>query len=424
MGRIRIYAGTGKPVYDSEGQPAERTVDRIKREYNRGVALFFDPLEGMVRGQVTLRRHGPEQFVAAYTTDTAEDLIPAFTNAVERTSEERGWPILSGTGGNQAVFDAFASGDAFSVGSYESVREQFEESPISVARLQEELAVDPPVTLQVPDYETAARTLAFVTREFEEDYVVSITESTDVPTIQDSDIMLRPSRRVQTISPGDRLEEHLRREKVEEAVAKVETSVKELRSELRTRNDSSTDMMVDVLTSALYESNLEIFLANSDSRGWRRGALKWFLGVTWAAAVTASVISVLALEQAMGLRSIAGWTVGIVGAGALLWRAVNDGRPEAHTPTDSRLSRDLSSDPGVNRRASRVIESLRAIREVTSQERVRMHLSEILDPYGIEVVNPKALERRRRITVAVGSTLGIAFGLLLFYVARTFLPQL
>jgi hypothetical protein len=245
-----------------------------------------------------------------------------------------------------------------------------------------------------------------------------------VPTIQSSDLLLRPSGQVETIGPGERLQEQLRSEQVEAATMRVETTVEALQSELRTRSAPTSDVMFPVLTRALDESDVRIALVKSESRQGPREAIPWFLGTAGSTVLTASLLTLVVPLQGVSELLIAGGTISIVGTGALLLGYASPAGFEAQAELDSQGFRDTSLDSEIDQLAAEVIESFRVLNEICSHEQMEKHLSEVLEANGIEVVDQQALERRRKSRKAVGVVVGIIFGLFIFYVAKMLILQL
>ena len=224
MSRFRLYGSGGRPVHDSDGEPADRRLDRIKREFNAGVAIFYHPEAGLVRGQVKIHRRSPEQFVATYQDDTGVDLLAGLIEHVRDLADRREWTVQHGTGGAQAVYDAFADGSAFDPESIAAVADDLSDHSIDLADVRDAVADVGAVDLMVPDYETAAAALAYVRETFPE-YAVAVTESTDVGTIAEADVVIRPDGSVGRVSPGPEFSRWIDRRRAAAATDALERAI-------------------------------------------------------------------------------------------------------------------------------------------------------------------------------------------------------
>ena len=224
MSRFRLYGSGGRPVYDSAGEPEDRRLERIKREFNAGVAAFYDPGAGLVRTQVKIHRRSPEQFVATYQSDPDDDLLATLFDRVEALSDRRGWTIQRGIGGAQALYDALADGAALDSDAITAVEADLADRSVGPDTVREAVEALGAVDLAVPDYGVAAATLAYV-RETFPNYAVAVSESTDVETIAGADVVVRPTGGVDRVTPGAEFSAWLERRQVAAATAALDDAV-------------------------------------------------------------------------------------------------------------------------------------------------------------------------------------------------------
>ena len=295
MGRVQLYAGTGRLLYDSGGELGQQTVDRIKSEYNAGVALYYDPDACLVRGQVKLYRGGPEQFVAAYMGDDEEDLLSSFVRGIVEAADEKEWAIRSEVGGNQAVFDMLKQWYSNSEsGDFRYVRQELDQLALSPERIESIAEQDGSVELLVPDYETAARTLLFLNRAFDGSRSIAITETTDVPTLYSADIFIRPSSRVDSITPGDRVRESLERHREERTKARIEDGLRKLTSANADHRPSDAQAAVAILESNRVGLRFGLTFSETETDPrWYRNLQWWSFRVSPFAIIVGLVLSVV-----------------------------------------------------------------------------------------------------------------------------------
>ncbi|MGQ4555513.1 hypothetical protein [Halobellus sp. GM3] len=422
MSRFRLYGSGGRPVYDSAGEPAERRLEQIKREFNAGVALFYDPDAGLVRAQVKIHRHSPEQFVATYQTDGEEDLLSSVTDRVRRLAERRGWTIQHGIGGNQALYDTIDDGSAFDPESVAAVERELSAGSIAPETIREAVTERGAVDLYVPNYEAAAATLAYV-REAFEGYAVAVTESTDVDTIAGADVFVRPSRDVDRVAPGPEFAAWLDSRQTETALDAFERAVDAALS--RDEDGSSPtapDALADALDRSAPVSDLGLRIVPSDEpsagRRERRRTLRYGLpGALLAAAVAGAfwigVVPDSAAALTRGQLSIGALVVGALWLGSVfairVRRDVRAGPPRTERGPQSRFEAD--DDIG------RALDALGRLADVADEEAVSEALTDALGPHGVEVCRESERRRQRYRGVIVGVAASAGAAVLVFAVA-------
>lgn len=428
MSRFRLYGSGGRPVYDSEGEPADRRLDRIKREFNAGVAVVYDPGAGLVRGQVKIHRRSPEQFVATYQDDTGADLLAGLVDHVREVVDRREWTIQHGTGGAQAVYDALADGSAFDPETVAAVAGDLSDRSIGQADVRDAVAEAGAVDLLVPDYGTAAAALAYVNETFPE-YAVAVTESTDVETIAGVDVVIRPDAGVSRVSPGPEFSEWLDRRRaaaatdaLERAIESVATAAgdtspdagSESPSAASGRGDGSgappareasaasdiaatvnrADPVSDLGVRAVPPSAPSIArreLRRTLTYGLPSGALVGaVLGVAWSGTALTSVPRWL-----LAAGSVA---VGAVWIGALIAVRLGD----APDPDTRGRAADSAVVP--------VADALSRLAAVVGPDAAREALATALAPYGISVdpADERTRKRRRAVRIGLAAAAGVA----------------
>jgi hypothetical protein len=464
MSRFRLYGSGGRPVYDSDGEPEDRRLDRIKREFNAGVAMVYDPSAGLVRGQVKIHRRSPEQFVATYQTDGGADLLAGLLDNVRGLVDRREWTIQHGTGGAQAVYDALADGSAFEPEALAAVGDDLSERSIGQADIRDAVADAGAADLLVPDYATGAAALVYVRETFPE-YAVAVTETTDVETIAGVDIVIRPDGGVDRVSPGPEFSRWLDRRRAAAATDALERAIESVAvgdadktpgtgsestpqsSDSGTEAGSATDpnprsdsetgaasgpgaepsaaastgadsKIAAAVNRATPVSELgvravppsESTTARSELRrtltyGLPSGAVVGaILGVVWSGILgTGSVSGVL-----LAAGSI---LAGAVWAGALLAARLRDAPdPDIDAqPTDSAVTA--------------IADAVSRLATVVGPDAARETLANTLDPYGIAVkpADEPESRRRRAVWVGVGASAGVGAVVL---VAAAVLPSI
>ena len=403
MSRFRLYGSGGRPVYDSDGEPEDRRLDRIKREFNAGVAIVYDPGAGLVRGQVKIHRQSPEQFVATHQSDGSADLLAGLLDNVRDLVDHREWTIQHGTGGAQAVYDALADGSAFDPEALAAVGDDLSERSIGQADIRDAVADAGAVDLLVPDYATGAAALAYVRETFPE-YAVAVTETTDVETIAGVDVVIRPDGSVDRVSPGPEFSRWLDRRRAAAASDALERAIESVAAgdaDTAPGADSKiaaavnrTDPVSELGVRAVPPS--ESTTARSELRrtltyGLPSGAVVGaILGVVWSGILgTGSVSGVL-----LAAGSI---LAGVVWAGGLLAVRLGDA-PDSDTdvqPTDSAVTA--------------IADAVSRLATVVGPDAAREALANTLDPYGIalEPADEPESRRRRAIWVGVGASAGV-----------------
>lgn len=462
MSRFRLYGSGGRPVYDSDGEPEDRRLDRIKREFNAGVAMVYDPGAGLVRGQVKIHRRSPEQFVATYQSDGGADLLRGLLDNVRDLVDRREWTIQHGTGGAQAVYDALADGSAFNPEALAAVGDDLSEGSIGQADIRDAVADAGAVDLLVPDYETGAAALVYVRETFPE-YAVAVTETTDVETIAGVDVVLRPDGSVDRVSPGPEFSQWLDRRRAAAATDALEQAIESVAagdadtppgagsgstprspdSEIGGNARTDPNPHPDSETGAAPGSGDEPSAAASTGAGstiaaavnradpvselgvravppsestTAKGELRRTLtyGLP-SGAVVGAILGVMwsgTLGTGSGvLLAVGSILTGVVWAGALLAVRLEDAPDpdlDAH-PTDSTVTA--------------IADAVSRLATVVGPDAAREALATALEPYGIAVepADEPESRRRRAIWVAVGASAGVGAVVL---VAAAVLPSM
>lgn len=421
MSRFRLYGSGGRPVYDSDGEPADRRLDRIKREFNAGVAVVYDPGAGLVRGQVKIHRRSPEQFVATYEDDTGADLLAELVDHVREVVDRREWTIQHGTGGAQAVYDALADGSAFDPETVAAVAGDLSDQSVGQADVRDAVAEAGAIDLLVPDYGTAAAALAYA-RETFPDYAVAVTESTDVETIAGVDVVIRPDGGVGRVSPGPEFSEWLDRRRAAAATDALERAIESAAAAGDTpptagsespspsaasgRGDGSgapptgeasaaPDIAATVnRTDPASELGVRAVPPSAPRTARRELRLTLTYGLP-SAALVGAVLGVA--WSGAALTSVPRWllaagsvVVGVAWAGALIAVRLG-GAPDRDTPG---RAADSAVVP--------VADALSRLAAVVGPDATREALATALDPYGIAVEPVGERDRRRRRAVRIG----------------------
>ncbi|MFC6873279.1 hypothetical protein [Halobellus marinus] len=409
MSRFRIYGSGGRPVYDSAGEPPDRRLDRIKREFNAGVAMFYDPGAGLVREQVTIHRRSPEQFVATYEADGDEDLLARLVEHVQEVADSRDWTIQHGIGGTQALFDAIADGSAFERDALAAVESDLAASSLDPADLRGAVDAIGGIDLLVPDYETAAATLGYL-RETYPEYAVAVTETPDVETIAGADVYVRPSREADGVAPGPEFHAWLDRRRAEAAVDAFRRATESFAEE----TEAASGVDVPTALSVAYSgsepvSDLDRRLVRTgesaaDRREFRRtlrfalpGALIFGLlaGAFWPGVVPFSPE-----RLPLHLLGLAG---GVVWLGAVFWTGVARDDPSAES--------SLEQIPDTARaQAERATDALSALVAAAGEDAARETLRTTVAQYEVAVEPTGERGQNRVRAVAAATALAAAVG--------------
>ena len=461
MSRFRLYGSGGRPVYDSDGEPADRRLERIKREFNAGVAMVYDPGAGLIRGQVKIHRRSPEQFVATYQSDTGADLFAGLLDNVRDLVDRREWTIQHGTGGAQAVYDALADGSAFDPEALAAVADDLSDRSIGQADIRDAVADVGAVDLLVPDYQTAAAALVYVRETFPE-YAAAVTETPDVETIAGVDVVIRPDGGVDRVSPGPEFSGWLDRRRAAAATDALERAIESVtadgdgtppagdpastpqpmdsgltadsgaQSDPHADPDEEAPSAHDSASSAAESpaTGPEIAAAvnradpvselgvravpASESTTARRG-LRGTL--TYGLPSGAVVGAILGVVWSAGTGSVSPWllaagslVVGVVWAGALVAVRLGDA-PDPNVgvqPPDSAVTA--------------IADALSRLATVVGPDGAREALATALDPYGIAVEPADARDSKHRRGVWVGVAASAGVGALVL-VAAAVLPS-
>ncbi|RLM53890.1 hypothetical protein DVK02_10705 [Halobellus sp. Atlit-31R] len=417
MSRFRLYGSGGRPVYDSAGDPSDRRLDRIKREFNAGVAMFYDPGAGLVRGQVKIHRRSPEQFVATYQTDADEDLLTGLVDGVRRVVDRREWTVQYGIGGNQALFDALADGSAFDPEAVSAVEADLAAHSIAPDDLRAAVAAEGAVDLRVPDYATAAAALAYVREEFP-DYAVAVTESTDVETIAAADVFVRPAREVDRVSPGPAFAARLDRHRAAAAADAFERAVDTLATSVDADAGEVAPKLAATFDGRAPVSELDVRLVVPDPAAARRSFRRTLLYCLPGAILFGTVSGLLWPGGPVDLGAGSGLPLHLLGlAVGLGWLVTGLLASVARAPERAPATEPTGDE--ATEAAQRALDALRRLSMAADESAVRNALTTVLDPYDV-VVEPAAERRRRRtrsnaIAAAVSAAAaGLALALVYF----------
>lgn len=445
MSRFRLYGSGGRPVYDSDGEPADRRLERIKREFNAGVAMVYDPGAGLIRGQVKIHRRSPEQFVATYQSDTGADLFAGLLDNVRDLVDRREWTIQHGTGGAQAVYDALADGSAFDPEALAAVADDLSDRSIGQADIRDAVADVGAVDLLVPDYQTAAAALVHVRETFPE-YAAAVTETPDVETIAGVDVVIRPDGGVDRVSPGPEFSGWLDRRRAAAATDALERAIESVTAG---GDPASTPQPMDSETDSGAEPNpnpnagsasepeasaaagpeiaaavnradpvseLGVRAVPASASTTARRGLRGTL--TYGLPSGAVVGAILGVVWSVGTGSVSPWLlaagsliVGVVWAGALVAVRLGD----APDP-------DVGAQPP-DSAVTAIADALSRLATVVGPDGAREALATALDPYGIAVEPADARDSRHRRGVWVGVAASVGVGVLVL-VAAAVLPSI
>jgi len=409
MSRFRLYGSGGRPVYDSVGEPEDRRLDRIKREFTAGVALFYDPAAGLVRTQVTIHRQSPEQFVATYQSDAEEDVLAALFDRVEALGDRRGWTIQHGLGGTQVLYDALADGSAFYSDAVAAIEADLAARSIAPDDLRNAVGDLGRVDLLVPSYDVAAATLAYVRETFAE-YAVAVSESTDVETIAGADVVVRPTGNVDRATPGPEFSTWLERRRAAAATAALEGAVESAAERLESTSVPVATGVAAAVDRTDSASALSVRALPASAPAVTRRELRRTLFYGLPSGVAVGVAVGLAWSGAAGLESVPRWVVvagsalaAVVWAGALLAVRIADDPdrfPDA-PPTES--------EP--------VEEALSRLADIVGPDAAREALASTLDSYGATIEPEGDRDRRRRRAAGIGVAASAGAGAVAFAAA-------
>lgn len=456
MSRFRLYGSGGRPVYDSDGEPADRRLDRIKREFNAGVAMVYDPGAGLVRGQVKIHRRSPEQFVATYQSDSGADLFAGLLDNVRDLVDRREWTIQHGTGGAQAVYDALADGSAFDPEALAAVADDLSDRSIGQADIRDAVADAGAVDLLVPDYQTATAALVYVRETFPK-YAAAVTETTDVETIAGVDVVIRPDGGVDRVSPGPEFSRWLDRRRAAAATDALERAIESVTaggdspppggdsastpqsmdsgleadsgahpnpnsdagSALEPASEPSAAAGAEIAAAVnradpVSELGVRAVPASESTTTWRGLRRTLTYGLPSGAVVGA----ILGVVWSAGTGSVSRW---LLAAGSLLVGTIWAGALVA-----VRLGDAPDTDVGVQPADSAVTaiaDALSRLATVVGPDGAREALTTALDPYGIAVEPVDARDSRHRRGVWIGVAASAGVGVLVL-VAAAVLPSI
>jgi hypothetical protein len=411
MSRFRLYGSGGRPVYDSDGEPADRRLDRIKREFNAGVALFYDPEAGLVRTQVKIHRQSPEQFVATYQSGTDEDLLPPLFDRIEALAERRGWTIQHGLGGTQALYDALADGSAFDPDALAAVEGDLADRSIGPDDIREMAGDLGAVDLLVPDYDVAAATLAYV-RETFEGYAVAISESTDVETIADADVAIRPTRSVDGVAPGPEFSAWLDRRQSAAATAALEDAVESAAEGFESASVPVATGVAGAVDRTGTASELGVRAVPPSAPAVTRRELRRTLSYGLPSGVAVGVVVGLMWSGVVGLESAPRW---LLGAGSLLAALLWGGALLAVRIADD--PDRLPDAPAAESESEPIEAALSRLAATADADTAREALASALGPYGVTIEPEGDRETQRRRAVGVGAAASALAGALAFAAA-------
>ena len=415
MSRFRLYGSGGRPVYDSDGEPDDRRLERIKREFNAGVATFYDPAAGLVRIQVNIHRRSPEQFVATYQSDADEDLLPPLFDRVEALSERREWTIQRASGGTQALYDALDDGSAFAADSLTAVESDLADRSIAPADIRDAVEEMGAVDLLVPDYDVAAATLAYVRETFEE-YAIAVSESTDVETIAGADVVVRPTGDVDGVAPGPELSAWLDRRRAAAATAALDDAVASAAEGFESASVSVTAGVAAVIDRTDVASELGVRAVPASVPGGTRRELRRTLSYGLPSGVVVGAAVGVAWSGAAGLGSVPRWLLGL---GSLLVAVVWAGALLAVRLTDDP---DGSPDAGADSGAEAVEEALSRLAAAAGPGAAREALASAVEPYEVTIEPDGDRRRQRRRAVGIGVAVSAGAGALALVAVALFLP--
>jgi hypothetical protein len=412
--RFRLYGSGGRPVYDSAGDPGDERLDRIKREFNAGVAAFYRPAEGLVRTQVKIHRRSPEQFVATYQTAGDEDPLERVVERVASLADSRGWTIQRGLGGTQALYDAVADGSAFDGDAIAAVERDLADRSLDADTLRSVMAETGSVDLLVPDYATAAVALGFA-RETLAGAAVAVTESTDVETVAEAEVVIRPDGGVDRVAPGPELSAWLDRRRVtaaERSLSEAFATVAE-RAESGSGSNPGSAAVVAAVNRTEATADLGVRAVPASTPDTARGELRrtaaygvptgLLVGVAAGAAWAVGVAGLPRwLLAACGVLAVAAWAVGLAAV-----RLRGGGDPGA-----------VGTDAGVDSGAvAAVDDALRRVGAAGDAGAARESLDAALDSYGAATEAVDDAERRRRRAVGAGVAVSVGICAVGFAVA-------
>lgn len=409
MSRFRLYGSGGRPVYDSAGEPEDRRLDRIKQEFNAGVALFYDPAAGLVRTQVTIHRRSPEQFVATYQSDAEEDLLTASFDRVEALADRRGWTIQHGLGGTQALYDALAHGSAFNSDAVAAIEADLAARSIAPDDVRNAVGDLGRVDLLVPGYDVAAATLAYVRETFAE-YAVAVSESTDVETIVGADVVVRPTGNVDRATPGPEFSTWLDRRRAAAATAALEGAVESVAERFESTSVPVATGVAAAVDRTDSASALGVRAVPASAPAATRRELRRTLSYGLPSGVAVGVAVGLAWSGAAGLESVPRW---MLGAGSALAAVVWAGALLA-----VRIADDPDRFPDVPPTESAPLEeAVSRLAEIAGPDAGREALASALDSHGATIEPEDDRDRRRRRAAGIGVVASAGAGAVAFAAA-------
>ncbi|GGI96733.1 hypothetical protein GCM10008995_03440 [Halobellus salinus] len=415
MSRFRLYGSGGRPIYDSDGEADDRRLERIKREFNAGVAAFYDPGAGLVRIQVNIHRRSPEQFVATYQSGTDEALLSPLFDRLRALSARREWTIQRASGGTQALYDALDDGSAFDPDSLTAVERGLAEQSVGPADIQDAVDDLGAVDLAVPDYDTAAATLAHVTETFE-GYAVAVSESTAVETIAGADVIVRPTGNVDRVTPGPEFSAWLDRRRAAAATAAIDDAVESAAAGFESASVPVATGVAAAVDRADITAELGVRAVPSSPPAVTRRELRRTLsyGLPSGVAVGAAV----GVAWSGGVGSVSRWLLAV---GSLLVAAVWAGALLAVVAGDGP---DRSSDPpAVDADPAAVGDAVSRVAAVIGPDAAREALASALEPYGVTIEPAGDRDRQRRRAIGAGVVASAGAGALALVVVAILLPS-
>lgn len=415
MSRFRLYGSGGRPIYDSDGEPDDRRLERIKREFNAGVAAFYDPGAGLVRIQVNIHRRSPEQFVATYQSDAGDDLLSPLFDRVEALSDRREWTIQRASGGTQALYDALDDGSAFDPDSLAAVERGLAERSIGPADIRDAVDDLGAVDLAVPDYGTAATTFAYVSETFE-GYAIAVSESTAVETIAGADVVVRPTGEVDRVAPGPEFSAWLDRRRAAAATAALDDAVESAAAGFESASVPVAAGVTAAVDRADATAELGVRAVPSSAPAVTRRELRRTLSYGLPSGVAVGVAVGVAWSGVVGsvprwLLAVGSLLVAAVWAGVLLAVRLGD------DPDRSAAATAADADPAA------VGDALSRVAAVVGPDAAREALASALEPYGVTIEPEGDRDRQRRRAIGAGVAASAGAGALALVGVVLLLPS-
>jgi len=405
--RFRLYGSGGRPVYDSTGEPGNERLGRIKREFNAGVAAFYNPAEGLVRTQVKIHRQSPEQFVATYQTAGDEDLLAGVVDHVEALVDRRGWTVQRGVGGTQALYDAVADGSAFDSGAIAAVERDLADRSLDAQTLRTMSEETGSVDLLVPDYATAAAALGFVRNTFD-GYAVAVTESTDVETIAAADVMIRPDASVDRVAPGPELSAWIDRRRAAAAERSLEEALEAVAGRGRPGSTADADSDAAPIAAAVNRSeaatDLGVRATPESAHGSSRGEL--LRTVTYGVPTGLLVGAAAGVAWGVGAAGLPRWLLAGVGFLAVAAWAVVLAAVRLRGGGDGAGTAGGSAE--ASGEVAAITDALRRVAAAGDAGTAQESLHAALAPYGVRLESAADREQRRRRAVGAGVGVSVA----------------